>query len=118
MERVLTIGKSGSTNYLFMGRSSSKILLQDTSSISGNSSSDFIGFHCSDSTGAGSLGTMEIPYWFDQWGSDNPNDSYFNSRFGTTTGCIGIYERNADIRLVTRNRYGGWQDLAKYPHSH
>ena len=85
-----------------------EILTIDHDSVSAGEDSEFIGFHVSENTGAGSLGTMEIPYYYSQWGSENPSSSTLNSRFGSTSGCIGIYERNADIKFYTRNRYGGW----------
>ena len=61
-----------------------------------------------DGISQGSEGAMQIPYKFDQWGANNPTDSTIDGWFGNKSGCIGIYERNSDIRLYTRNRFNGW----------
>lgn len=61
-----------------------------------------------DGISQGSEGAMQIPYKFDQWGSNSPTSSTIDGWFGNKSGCIGIYERNSDIRLYTRNRFNGW----------
>ena len=82
--------------------------------IRANTGSDYIAFHCSNGSNAGSKGAVEIPY--DESTTYPSSQSTLNSLFGTDPGSIGVYEdTNASTNYRVKFYYrgdDGWYQMS------
>ena len=99
---------SGDPNVLEFGGSSSEIIMLENSVVRAYTD-DFIGFHVTDNTGAGSKGTMEIPYLVDTTEYSEANTSALNTAFGSDNGSIGVQYDNGGTDVLWFRANSVWR---------
>jgi len=108
-DRAVSIASS----YIFIDTGVTQIMQNDCY-IRANGNSDYIAFHCSNGSNAGSKGAVEIPY--DESTTYPSSQSTLDGLFGTDQGSIGVYEdTNATANYRVKFYYrgdDGWYQIS------
>ena len=108
-DRAVSIASS----YIFIDTGVTQIMQNDCY-IRANGNTDYIAFHCSNGSNAGSKGAVEIPY--DESTTYPSSQSTLDGLFGTDQGSIGVYEdTNATVNYRVKFYYrgdDGWYQIS------